>query len=86
MLELRPEVRNFAEWMEKKLVKNDYRGGWIECEDSYLLTMLYDHIEKLKFSLLNGHELDSQEAKEKVYADAADCANICMMLADKFDK
>lgn len=83
---LRDCVNKASSWMETKLIKNESRGGWKDCTDSYLIEMLYEHIEKLKFSLQNGHELGTYESVNKVYSDAADCQNILMMLADNFER
>lgn len=54
------------------------------CSNANLIQNLYNHIDKLSFSLNNGHELNPEQASAKVYSDAADCANLLMMLADNY--
>jgi hypothetical protein len=47
MLELRPEVQAFAEQMELKLMANDHKGGWKDCNLAYLYGCLGEELAEL---------------------------------------
>ena len=69
-MKVRREVQLFAEAMERKLRENDYKGGWKDCPEDYLMTRITDELEEL-------------EAKDSSILDeAADVANFLMMLCD----
>jgi len=75
MADLRPAVRQFAERMEERLVANDHKGGWKGCSDRYLLSKLTEEYVELFRAV-------EHESAERVAKEAADLANIAMMLAD----
>lgn len=71
---MRKEVKWFADLMEEKLQKNDYKGGW-EYENSiYFHSELLEEIKELE-NAIN----DKQRIEECV-----DIANFAMMLADHY--
>lgn len=72
---VRESVQWFAEHMEKKLVKNDHRGGWKDCKNTYLLDMLREHVKKLEDDLINRDDV-------RIIPSAADVGAISMMIAD----
>lgn len=79
-IKLRTEIQWFAEQMELTLRKNDHKGGWGECERSFLL----DRLES------NYHSLWARQQAygtcfdmEGTIRKAANIANFAMMLADK---
>jgi hypothetical protein len=74
--ELREEVSWFASQMEKHLRRNNDKGGWLECDQGYLLTRLHEEMNELEFALEEGHP-------GIIIHEAADVANFAMMLADR---
>lgn len=95
MIELRPEVRAFAEAMELKLRKNDHKGGWKEeSVRGFLFKRVQEETSELNFALKDwsnaiqmvqhgdaGIKLVEIQAK-KVLSEAVDVANFCRMIAD----
>lgn len=70
----RKEVELFADAMERKLRKNDHKGGW-EDDGSY---DLYDRLlEELK-EFETAHRNDSN----RLLNEGADVANFIMMICD----
>lgn len=75
--EIRPEVMAFAHAMEKRLRRNDYKGGWKNCKSDYLIKRLCEEYLELRDSI-----------REKgmwgpwVRGEAADVANFAMMIWD----
>jgi hypothetical protein len=63
--------------MEAKLSENDGKGGWLECDYSYLLTALREEVDELEKALID-HPNDPEVVRE-----AADISNYAMMIADK---
>jgi hypothetical protein len=73
-IELRPEVRAFAEAMETKMLANDHRGGWDATDYDYIWTEIHRHLGKMT--------LHVYQDRDKILPDAADVANLCMILCD----
>ena len=81
----REEVQWFAQVMESVLRKNDYKGGWHDASFEFLLDkILFEEIKELKDALetltmgaITGEMVDN------VVNEAADVANLAMMIADK---
>jgi hypothetical protein len=85
----REEVNWFAERMETKLQKNDWKGHWSECEDGYLSRRLGEESTELRSAvkLLRNYQKASVKedinwAIENVIREAADVANFAIMIAD----
>jgi len=80
MLRLRPEVREFAEAMERKLRKNDAERGnsWKISPMSYLLERLEDEVRELRNAILDGNTF--------ILPEAADVGNFVMMIIDRYDE
>ena len=72
-MELRPEVRKFAELMERELRHNDWKPGWKGESELYLVQRLLQETAELVAVLRKGGDLG---------AEAADVANYAMMIAD----
>ena len=72
--ELRPSVLAFAQAMERKLRKNDHRGGWAQSSPKWLLSRLREETRELS-DALNGADLE-------VLDEAADVGNFAMMIHD----
>lgn len=77
MIELRPEVRSFAEAMEVRLRVNDYKGGWKKESAANLSLQLEDEVEELTVAIV-----DPTANAEDILHEAADVANFAMMIAD----
>ena len=78
-MKLRPEVRWWAERMERKLRKKDKeRGkeGWKNADPKRLLQMIEGHTQKLR------ERFDQQVTVEATAQDCIDVSNLAMMLAD----
>jgi len=73
----RPEVRAFAVEMEKRLRKNDKKGGWRWCGTDWLLCRCVQELGEL-FSAIDRNGYNSGP----VVRECADAANFLMMLAD----
>lgn len=68
---LRSEVAEFAQAMEARLRKNDWKGHWRHCTGAYLFNRMRGEITEL-----------SKAPPEDRLAEAADVANFAMMIAD----
>jgi len=79
---MREEVKQFAEEMEKILLENDFKGGWENCEISYLYCLLYAKIEKFKSLMEN--EL-YEDFKKDIQRKTIDIANYCMMIHERLN-
>ena len=77
-IELRPEVRWFAEQMELQLRANDWKGGWHNERLGSLQAMLRIELYELERFLFPRRELEL----ERITSEAADLANFAMMIAD----
>lgn len=71
-MKIRPEVMRFAEAMEKKLKKNDYKGGWKKMGHYELCARIYSELD----------ELISEESNGGKKLEAVDIANFAMMIFD----
>lgn len=97
-VEPRPLIRWFAEQMELKLRENDHKGGWHEDEPMALLKRVRQETKELSDAIENcgppncgcreaGCQHTSfftQTTAEDVVREAADVANMAMMVADHF--
>lgn len=71
-IELRQEVRDFAEAMEMALQENAWKGHWRHCTGTYLFNRLRGEVNELA---------RAKDAAERL-KEAADVANFAMMIAD----
>ncbi len=76
---VRWQVRAFAEEMEAVLKKNDYKGGWSDCDIRYLQDRLVEEVGEY-FALLSRGSLPKGEELQK---ELLDIANFCMMIWDR---
>jgi len=86
MQKVRQEVVWFAEYMEKTLKENDYKGGWKECGLEFLLNRLREEVFELERAIgVNcphcGHKREP-ETWRNIVSESADVANFAMMIAD----
>jgi len=56
-MKLRPEVKKFAEMMEKRLSENDYKDGWETLGVGECLNSAESEIKCAPAQVLNGHKL-----------------------------
>lgn len=87
----RDEVKKFAEAMEAELKENDHKGGWKRCKPEFLIAKLTEEVKELyeaskkmdenKYNYSITEE-ELTKLKKEVLSEAADVANIVMMIAD----
>ncbi|KFC64011.1 hypothetical protein FG93_05521 [Bosea sp. LC85] len=81
----RPEVLSFALLMERELRANDHKSGWKgDCPDT-LAERVEEEAEELRRASIDwmGHVAHSERPlSEAVAEEAADVANMAMMVAD----
>jgi len=73
---LRYPVLKFAFAVETNLRKNDYKGGWEDCQLEYLLDKLYEEVEEVD------EALDTPGFGAYEY-ESADVGAVAMMIYDK---
>ncbi len=86
-IELREQLRWFAEQMETVLGQNDHRGGWESETWEYLFVHLEDKIKELttefyKEGYDNIFDSSLNENVSAIIRKAIDVANYAMMIAD----
>lgn len=74
-MELRAEVQRFAEAMENKLLKNDWKRHWSHMNIQYLSMRLSQEREELRKAVERGDP-------EEILSEAADVANFAMFIAE----
>ncbi len=77
---MRKSVKNFTEAMERKLKKNDWKGGWDTCDETRLLTLLSLEFVELKKAVLG------LKSKAEIQEECVDVANFAMMIFDNSTK
>lgn len=79
---LRPVLRAFAVCMEQRLRDNDWKGGWHNSDPQWLIVKLIEEVGELANLIANGETV----GKVGVCGEAADVANMAMMIADRLGK
>jgi hypothetical protein len=82
-VKVRPLVLWFAEQMEAALQRNDHKGGWHGDSPLRLMERLVQESAELE-AALSGLVLPARAKPGRVRAEAADVANMAMMVADHF--
>ena len=86
LADCRPEVRAFALLMERELRKHDYRPGWKGDDPTGLTYRVLEEAHELRRSMLSTGgapvHMIGHRHKAEIAADAADVANMAMMVAD----
>ena len=77
---VRPSVSWFAKRMEQTLQRNDYKGGWSECQWEYLIDRLREESQELRLALEAGDNV------ENIIKEATDVSNFAMMIAENAHK
>ena len=85
-LSARQSVQWFANEMEKKLRKNDWKGGWSECSFDWLWDLLNEEIDELSTALDEVIDEQNIVTNEDLISECADIANFAMMIADNARK
>lgn len=91
----RPVLDWFSKQMEAKLVLNDHKGGWKDCEIDWLIKRLQQETNELierwnaRQSSMQGRSAGENVPlidvdNEAIINECADVANFAMMIADKF--
>lgn len=80
----RREVMDFAVLMERELRNNDHKGGWKECDAYELAQRVTEEANELLPEALQAsiHSPVPSEFRDSVGEEAADVANMAMMVAD----
>lgn len=89
-IKVREEVLRLAEQMELKLRKNDHKGHWSNCTNTYLTRRLSEEGTELRNALkllLDARRYPADTAQLEhcralVVRECADVANFAMMIAD----
>lgn len=84
-MDVRPEVKFFAEIMEEQLQKNEHKGGWKDCGYYFLEKELRKNLNKLEdiTGTTYSNLIEIQKAyKDNILRRAANVANFAMMIAD----
>lgn len=79
-----PTVDRFAAFMRQKLDENEHKGGW-ECEDEdWLLDRIQQELNELReaWEAKPRGSAARTEWRTRIVREAADVANMAMMLAD----
>ena len=77
--DVRPEVKNFAIAMEKRLRENDFKGGWNEEKPEYFVNKIIKHLRRLNNDVIY---IDLDYSK----IECINVSNYCMMLYDNIEK
>ncbi len=79
---LRPEVVAFSRLMEKELRNNDHKPGWKNDYAVDLANRVIEEAVELKEVAFDADTWGAENFREKVGEEAADVANMAMMVAD----
>ena len=75
MSKMRKELKQFAEFQEKILKKNDHKSHWSWCKTGWLLRRLGQELNELRRACKKGNT-------EEIKSECADVANFAMMIYD----
>lgn len=81
-LQIRQEVKDFAEAMEMVLKENDGKRNWKDCSREYHESRLIE--ETGEYFHLKSHDLITSDIS-KAQKEIVDIANFCMMVFDKLE-
>lgn len=79
-MKVREPVQWFAEQMERKLRENEHKGGWDDCNLYWLIQRIREETNELVHAVDLHRDLGA--SKENIIREAADVANLAMMVAD----
>lgn len=72
---MREALKRFAEAQEVILCRNDEKGSWKYCVNSYLLKRLKEETKELENALIDGD-------RDEIECECCDIANFAMMIFD----
>jgi NTP pyrophosphatase (non-canonical NTP hydrolase) len=75
---MRKGLKEFAEKQELKLKENDFKSGWENCSNRYLINRAFQEFLELRDAVIWG--------KGSIEDECLDVANFVMMLADNNKK
>jgi len=83
-MEIREEIKSFAEAMERKLAKYDeQKDGWEDCSPEYLVARLAFEFAELISQLNQTKEQQWEDDNvDFLISECADVGNFAMMIAD----
>jgi len=85
---IRPEVQWFANRMEKKLAKNEYKTHWKYLTFESLILKMDIEFSELKIAwkeCIENIQMEDKATIEALINECIDVANYAMMLTDKFN-
>lgn len=83
MSQQRPQLKEFADYMEQVLQANDHKGGWDRMNPLGLLDRAWDELrelDRIMFSSQAGTISFDQSQLDEVRRETADVASFCMMI------
>lgn len=78
----RPEVVAFADAMERKLRANEWKGTWKHDAPGALMDRVHEELTEFRDELFTRGPRDTDEHKAALLNEAADVANMLMMVVD----
>lgn len=72
-------VTFFAKEMDRKLQENSQKGGWEDCDESYLIERLRQEVDELE-------EAINEKEVHEIKSECADVANFAMMIWDNLPR
>jgi len=84
-VEARWQVRKLASLMEEQLQRNDHKGkeGWRDERGAWLMAKLIEEVHEL-FQTTENESIPLSQVAAVVWQEAADIANVAMMVADTY--
>ena len=79
---MREQVALFANAMEEMLKKNDFKGTWENDTIQWLIDKLDEELNEFVVATVNTENNPTKENKLALRNEAADAANIIMMIVD----
>ncbi len=75
-------ISQLNEVMIERLVANQHKGGWDDCEFEYLMRRLKQETEELDSALKRLYRRQTEKNWLEIKREAADIANFAMMIID----
>ena len=80
------QVIAFAKAMDEVLTKNDYKGGWQDCDINYLRFRLFEEMGEYSAwvaGIIENGNPNGELNKKQIRRELVDIANFAMMLWDR---
>ena len=85
-MKIRETLEHFVKKMEIELIANDYKGGWLDSDENFLLDELNRHRERLSELMAKNSFGIGQFDDMEVQKRCVNIANFAMMISDNHDK